>query len=78
MRAHVALMSYPCRSPTMPCRVNSHVPCGASAILRRWCVFRESPRGRRKYSSCYPYSLRDCYASDNKLRDNPRGSRKKP
>jgi hypothetical protein len=35
-----------------PCRVNSHMPCRAPAILRQCRVLRESPRGRRKYPNC--------------------------
>jgi hypothetical protein len=51
-RAHAAPMPFPCRSPAMPCRVNSHIPCRAPAILRQCCVLRESPRGSRKYPNC--------------------------
>jgi hypothetical protein len=71
-------MPRPCRSPAMPCRVNSHMPCRAPAILRQCRVLRESPRGSRKYSNCSSYSLTNWYASDNKLRGTPLGSRKKP
>jgi hypothetical protein len=56
----------------MPCRVNSHMPYRAPANL-----FRESPRGSRKYPNCLSYRLTDWYASDNNLRETPRGSRKK-
>jgi hypothetical protein len=42
-------MPSPCRSPAMPYRVNSHMPCHAPAILRQCRVLRESPRGSRKY-----------------------------
>jgi hypothetical protein len=53
-------MLRPCRSPAIPCRVNSHMPCHTHAtplschsmpcpaILRQWRVLRESPRGNRK------------------------------
>jgi hypothetical protein len=71
-------MPGPCRSPTVPCRVNSRMSCRAPAILRQCRVLRESPRGNRKYPKCYSYSLTDWYASDNNLRGTPRGSRKKP
>jgi hypothetical protein len=71
-------MPRPCRSHSMPCRVNSHMPCRAPAILRQGRVLRESPRGSRKYPDCLSYSLTDWYASDNNLRRTPRGSRKKP
>jgi hypothetical protein len=71
-------MPHPCRSPAMPCHVNSHVPFRAPAILRQCCVLREIPRGSRKYPNCQYYSLTDWYASDNNLRGTPRGSRKKP
>jgi hypothetical protein len=67
-------MPRPCRSPAMPCRVNSHMPCRAPALFQQCCVLRESPRGSRKYPNCYSYSLTDWYASDNSLC----GSRKKP
>jgi hypothetical protein len=70
-------MQRPCRSPVMPCRVNSHIPCRAPAILRQCRVVREIPRGSRKYPNCCSYSLTDWYASDN-LRGTPRVSRKKP
>jgi hypothetical protein len=36
-------MPCPCRSPAMPCRVNSHKPRRAPAILRQCRVLRESP-----------------------------------
>jgi hypothetical protein len=71
-------MPFPCRSPAIPCRVNFHLPCRTAAILRQCRVFRESPRDSRKYPNCQPYSLTDWYASDNKLRGTPRGSRKQP
>jgi hypothetical protein len=71
-------MPFPCLSPAMPCRVNSHMSCRSPAILRQCRVLRESPRGSRKYPNCYSYSLTDCNASDNNLRGTPRGSRKKP
>jgi hypothetical protein len=70
-------MSCPCRSSAMPCRVNSHMQCHASAILRQCRVLRESPRGSRTYPNCWSYSLTDWYASD-KLRGTPLGSLKKP
>jgi hypothetical protein len=56
------------------CRVNSHMPCRASAILRQYRVLRESPRGSRKYPNC----MWEWYASGNNLRGTPRGSQKKP
>jgi hypothetical protein len=71
-------MPRPCRSPSMPCRVNSHTPCRASASLRQCRVLRETPHGSRKYPNCLSYSLTDWYASDNKLRGIPCGIRKKP
>jgi hypothetical protein len=37
----------------LPCRVNSHMPCRAPAILWQCCVLRESPRGRLKYPNCW-------------------------
>jgi hypothetical protein len=70
-------MPRPCRSPVMPCRVNSHMPCRDPAILRQCRVIRESPRDSRKYPNCQSYSLMDWSASDNNLRGTPRGSRKK-
>jgi hypothetical protein len=36
----------------MPCRVISHIPCRAPAVLRHCRVLRESPRGSRKYPNC--------------------------
>jgi hypothetical protein len=54
------------------------MPCGAPTILLQRLEFRESPRGSRKYTNCYSYSLTGFYASDNNLRVTPRGSRKKP
>jgi hypothetical protein len=62
----------------MPCRVNSHMPCRAPAIVRQCRVLREIPRGSRKYPNCLSYSLTNWYASDNNLRATPRGTRKKP
>jgi hypothetical protein len=56
-----------------PCRVNSHMPCSAPAILRQCRVLRESPHGRREYPNC----IWDWYASGNNFRGTPRGSRKK-
>jgi hypothetical protein len=41
-------MPCPCRSPAMPSRVNSHMPCCAPAILRQCRVLRGTPRGSRK------------------------------
>jgi hypothetical protein len=69
---------HPCRAAPMPCRVNSHMPCRAPAILQQCRVLREIPRGSRKYPNCLSYSLTDWYTSDNSLRGTPRGSRKKP
>jgi len=66
-----------CHAVPMPCRVNSHMPYSAPAILRQYRVLRESPCGSRKYPNCYSYSLTDWYASDNNLRGTPYGSRKK-
>jgi hypothetical protein len=77
-RAHASPMPFLWRSPATPCRVNSHMPCCAPAILRQCLVLRKSPRGSRKYPNCYSYSLTDWYDSNNNLRGNPRGSRKKP
>jgi hypothetical protein len=72
-------MQRPCRSPAMPCRVNSHMQCRSPAVLRQCHVLRESPRGSRKYPNCQSYSLTtDWYASDNNLRGTPCGSRKTP
>jgi hypothetical protein len=71
-------MPRPCRSPVMPCRVNSHIPCRAPVILPQCRVLRESPLGSRKYPNCLSYSSADWYASDNNLLETPRGSRKKP
>jgi hypothetical protein len=71
-------MPRPCRSHATRCRVNSHMPCRAPAILRQCRVLREIPRGSRKYPNCYSYSLTDWYASDNNLRGTPPGNRKKP
>jgi hypothetical protein len=62
----------------MPCRVNSHIPYRAPAILRQYRVLRESPRGIRNYPNCQSYSLTHWCASGNNLRGNPRGSRQKP
>jgi hypothetical protein len=45
---HAAPMPRLCGSPGMPCRVNSHIPCRASAIFRQCCVFCGTPRGSRK------------------------------
>jgi hypothetical protein len=77
-RVHAAPMPFLCRSPAMPCRVNSHVPCRVPAIFKQCRVLRESPRGSRKYPNCWSYSWTDWYASDNNLRGTPHGSRKKP
>jgi hypothetical protein len=52
-------MPRPCRSPAMPFRVNSHMPCRAPVMLRQCRVLRESPRGSRKYLSCYSNILMD-------------------
>jgi hypothetical protein len=71
-------MPRPCRSHATPCRVNSHMPCRAPAILRQYRALRESPRGSRKYPNSQSYSLTDWYASDNNLRGIPRGNQKKP
>jgi hypothetical protein len=71
-------MPCPCRFPAISCRVNSRMPCRNPAILRQYRVFHENPRGSRKYSNCYSYSLTDRYASDNNLRGTPCGSRKMP
>jgi hypothetical protein len=71
-------MPFPCRSPAIPCRVNSYTPCRAPAILRQCRVLRESPRCSRKYPNCWSYTLTDWHASDNNLRGTPSGSRKKP
>jgi hypothetical protein len=76
-RAHAAPMPFPCRSPAMPCLVNSHMSCPTPAFHRQCRVLRGSPRGSRKYPNCWSYSLTDWYASDNNLRGTPRGSRKK-
>jgi hypothetical protein len=58
-------MQFPCRAALIhtyhavpvPCRVNSHIPCRAPAILRQCRVLRVNPRGSRKYPNCYSYSL---------------------
>jgi hypothetical protein len=71
-------MPRPCRSPAMPCCVNSHMPCHAPAILRQFRVLRANQRGGRKYPNCWSCSLTDWYASVNNLRGTPRRSRKKP
>jgi hypothetical protein len=46
-----------CYAAPMPCRVNSHMPCRAPAILRQCRVLCEIPRGSRKYPNCQSYSL---------------------
>jgi hypothetical protein len=71
-------MPRPCHSSAMPCRVNSHIPCRAPAILRQCRVLRESPRGSRKYPNCLSYRFTGWYAFDNNLHGTPRSSRKKP
>jgi hypothetical protein len=71
-------MPRPCRSPAMPYRFNSQMPCRAPAILRQCRVLRESSLGSHKYPNCCSYSLTDWYASDNNLSGTPLGSRKKP
>jgi hypothetical protein len=63
-----------CHAAPMPCRVNSHMPCRAPAILRQCRVLRESQRCSRNIRTAI---LKVWYASDN-LRGTPRGSRKKP
>jgi hypothetical protein len=68
----------PSRAEPIPCRVNSHMPCRAPAILRQCRVLRESPCGSRKYPNCQSYNLTYWYASDNNLRGTPHGSRKNP
>jgi hypothetical protein len=71
-------MPRPSRSPDIPFRVNSHMPCRDPAIFRQCPVLCKTPYGSGKYPNCWSYSLTDWYASDNNLRGNPRGSRKKP
>jgi hypothetical protein len=50
-RALLSLI-HTCHAASMPCRVNSHMPCRAPAILRQCRVLRESSRGSRKYPNC--------------------------
>jgi hypothetical protein len=73
--------------PREPVKANSHMPClshavplpcRAPVIFRQCRALRESLCGRRKYATCWSYSLTDWCASDNKLCGTPRGNRKKP
>jgi hypothetical protein len=52
LRLFTHYMPRPCRSPAMPCRVNSHMPWRAPTILRQCRVLRDSPHGSRKYPNC--------------------------
>ena len=50
----------PAHAIPLSCRaVNSHMPCRAPDMLRQCRVFRESPRGSRKYPNCQSSSLTD-------------------
>jgi hypothetical protein len=74
---HLRLI-HTCHVAPMLCRVDSHMPCRATAVFRQCRVLRESPRGNRKYPNCWSYSLTDWYASVNNFCGTPRGRRRKP